>query len=333
MIPEPLSLILQYAAMAPSSHNSQPWRVIIDSPDKFFVQSDSSRWLPKVDPENREVMLSMGAFWENLEQAASTFGLKVNAALMADNPKAENILEIQLVQGPRQVDNRLSLMESRSTHRLGYEKKELKSSDLTECQRLLPVNLAYFPRDSREGEWMARELPRAMKKQAFNEKKQAELGEWLRFSRSRTSQRCDGITPDMLGLSPIMKLMWYAFMNPLSTRSDFFRRGAVRSLKKKVKACAGFFIITSDDFSVPSLLQAGREFQRLALKCTELGIEVQPVSQLIQESPWNKELMEIIQVDKPVQWVLCVGYSKKHFKQGPRRPVTDFSVFGILPEQ
>jgi hypothetical protein len=57
-IPEHLSRILQYAAMAPSSHNSQPWRIIIGSADKFIVQSDSTRWLPKVDPENREVMLS-----------------------------------------------------------------------------------------------------------------------------------------------------------------------------------------------------------------------------------------------------------------------------------
>jgi hypothetical protein len=31
------------------------------------------------------------------------------------------------------------------------------------------------------------------------------------------------------------------------------------------------------------------------------------------------------EVDKPIQWVLCIGYSNKHFKQGPRRPVTDFS--------
>jgi hypothetical protein len=327
-IPEHLCKILQYAAMAPSSHNSQPWRIIIGSQDRFIVQSDSSRWLPKVDPENREVMLSIGAFWENLEQAASAFGFKVNAALAADNPMAEDILEIQLVKGPRQADNRLSLMENRSTHRLRYKKKELKPSHLKECQRLLPDNLAYFPGNSREGEWMARELPQAMKKQAFNDEKQTELGEWLRFSRDRTSQRRDGITPDMLGLSHIMKFIWYAFMNPLSTRSKTFRNGAVQSLKKKVKACAGFFIITSDDYLVPSLLQAGREFQRLALKCTELKIEVHPVSQLIQESPWDKEIMKIIQIDKPVQWVLCIGYSNKHFKQGPRRPVTDFSFFG-----
>jgi hypothetical protein len=324
-IPEHLSRILQYAAMAPSSHNCQPWRIIIGPRDNFIVQSDSTRWLPKVDPGNREIMLSIGAFWENLDQAASAFGFKVNATIVADNSMAADILEIQLVKGPREVDNRLSLMENRSTHRLGYKKQELKPSHLMECQRLLPANLVYFPSSSPEGEWTARQLPLAMKNQAYNDEKQKELGEWLRFSRSLTSQRCDGITPDMLGLSPFMKFIWYTFMNPQSVRSKTFRNGAVQSLKNKVKACAGFFIITSHDFSVPSLLQAGRDFQRLALKCTQLGIEVQPVSQLVQESPWNKELVKITQVDKPIQWVLCIGYSHKHFKQGPRRPITDFS--------
>jgi hypothetical protein len=269
-------------------------------------------------------MLSIGTFWENLEQAASAFGFKVNATIIADNPMALDILEVHLLKGPREVDNRLYLIKNRSTHRLGYEKKELKSSHLRECQRMLPTSLAYFPRNSKEGEWMARELPQAMKEQVFNDEKQAELGDWLRFSRSHTRQSRDGITADMLGLSPIMKFIWYGFMNPPGTLSKTFRNGAVQSLKKKVNACAGFFIITSDDFSVLSLLQAGREFERLALKFTDLGIEIQPVSQLIQESPWRKELVEIIQVSKPIQWVLCVGYSNKHFKQGPRRPVTDF---------
>jgi nitroreductase len=331
-IPVSLSRLLHYAAMAPSSHNSQPWRVRISSPDQFIVQSDSSRWLPKVDPANREVLLSIGAFWENLEQAASVFGFKVNAAVLADNTTAEDILEIRLVKSTRQDDNRLHFMEYRSTHRLECEREELNLSHLRACERLLSTSLYYFSRDGSVGKWMARELPRALEKQVFNDEKQRELVEWLRFSRSHTRRSRDGITAGMLGLSPVMKFLWFAFMNPASARSKSFRDGVVQSLEKKVNACAGFFVITSDDFSVSSLLQAGREFQRLALKCTELGIEVQPLSQLIREYPWKEELKQIIGMGKPVQCVLCVGYSPKHFKQGPRRPVSDFTINGDTPQ-
>jgi nitroreductase len=73
-IPEHIAQILRYASLAPSSHNTQPWRVKIISDSEFIIQSDSTRWLPKVDPDNRELLLSIGAFWENLDQAALAFG-------------------------------------------------------------------------------------------------------------------------------------------------------------------------------------------------------------------------------------------------------------------
>ena len=40
---------------------------------EIWVGTDSARWLPKVDPANREVMLSVGAFLE--DQISGDLGL------------------------------------------------------------------------------------------------------------------------------------------------------------------------------------------------------------------------------------------------------------------
>ena len=69
LIPPDLHRILYYASLAPSGHNAQPWTVRLDG-QQMWIGTDSARWLPNVDPTNREVTLSVGAFIENLIAAA-----------------------------------------------------------------------------------------------------------------------------------------------------------------------------------------------------------------------------------------------------------------------
>ena len=61
--PDPeLREILAYAARASSSHNAQPWRIEVAGPSSLRLLADRSRYLPVVDPDNREMFLSFGAF-------------------------------------------------------------------------------------------------------------------------------------------------------------------------------------------------------------------------------------------------------------------------------
>ncbi len=53
----------------------------------------------------------------------------------------------------------------------------------------------------------------ANKRQTFDDEKQKELAEWLRFSRSEVSEKSDGLTPEMLGMTGLVKFFWYAFMS------------------------------------------------------------------------------------------------------------------------
>lgn len=325
-IPEHMVQILGYASLAPSSHNTQPWRVKIISDSEFVIQSDSTRRLPKVDPDNRELLLSIGAFWENLDQAALAFGFEAQTEVLATNLKDMDVLKVQLVKYSPHEDNKRELMETRATNRKPYEKKDLHPSHLKELKKLLPDYLAYFPRESKEGEWIAKSLIEANRKQAFDNEKQKELAEWLRFSRSEASKSGDGLTAEMLGMSGIVKFFWYTFMSRKSALSESFRNKGVENVRNQVNNCAGFIVITSDDLSVPSLLQAGREFERLALKCTELKIAVHPMTQLIEESPWKEQLEDSLGLSKLVQFILRVGYSKEYPKPSIRRHVKEFVI-------
>lgn len=328
-LPEHIERILKYASLAPSSHNSQPWNVYVRSDSELLIQADTSRRLPEVDPTNREAFLSIGAFWENLEQAAGALGFETRSNIFAADTTDTDILEVKLEKRPQTgeptgVSPVLDTMERRATNREKYEQTPLSSSHLDQCHALLPDRLTYFPRESEKGQWISNNLPEAMSQQAFHDGKQKELADWMRFSRTQAAKRGDGLTPEMLGLPGIVRFIWYTFMNPKSAMSRTFRKGTVKSIKERVTHCAGFFVITGDDGSVKSLLQTGRNFQRLALKCTELKIETHPVSQLIQAPPWNQRSETELELSKPPQWMLCVGYAKTHPKPAVRRPVKEF---------
>ncbi len=66
--------ILWLASLAPSGHNTQPWFVKRLGPYHWIVGNDKTRWLPGVDPTQRETILSIGAFLQNMEYAASSLG-------------------------------------------------------------------------------------------------------------------------------------------------------------------------------------------------------------------------------------------------------------------
>ena len=64
---------LRYATLAPSSHNSQPWRFMVDG-DTISLLADRTRSLPVVDPYDRELLISCGAALLNLRAALAHFG-------------------------------------------------------------------------------------------------------------------------------------------------------------------------------------------------------------------------------------------------------------------
>ncbi len=328
-----LERILWYASLAPSTHNCQPWAVDL-LPGKnleLVIQSDSSRWLPRTDPGNRELMLSIGAFWENLEQAANALGFEVHTEIVAAQTTDTDILKVKLVEN-REITSpsseSLKSMENRYTNRLKYKQQDISPSHLEECLALSPGILAYFPRESQKGKWLAHSQIEAMRQQVFNDGKQKEMAEWTRFSRSLAAQRGDGTTAEMAGISGIGKFFWYTFMNPKSLLSKNARIGIVQIMKKRVTWCAGFFALYSEDDSVPSLLHAGRALERLFLKGTQLNIQATPLTQLVHEAPWNRQLGDQLGLEKPIQMIVCAGYPLKHHQTGTRlrRPVKDFVI-------
>lgn len=314
-------LILEYGAMAPSGHNTQPWGVKPLSRTEFILLSDKERWLPMVDPDNRELMITMGVFWENVERASRAMGWDVKSNILAKSPRDREVIHFQFSRGEAEQKHYLELMERRAVNRHPYSEKPLDPVLISELE-LNPLN-TFIHRWGDEGEWLADSLVEAARKQTMNDDKQKELSNWLRFSPSEVKEKLDGISPEMLALPILIRLYWYTFYNPESVFSDSFRKARVENVRKQVDNCAGFIVLSSKDNSLSQLLQTGREMERLFLLCTEQEVSLHPLSQILEETPWKDEIKNRLSLFHQPQMVIRAGYHPKNEKTSMRRKVED----------
>lgn len=76
-----LKFFLNYAILAPSSHNTQPWLFkIVDN--SIELCADRSRALPVVDPEDRALTISCGAALYHLVLAIRHFGFEYRLVIL-----------------------------------------------------------------------------------------------------------------------------------------------------------------------------------------------------------------------------------------------------------
>ena len=118
--PNHFRAIIEAATRAPSGHNSQPWLFTINSEDHITLAPDFSRRLPAVDPDNRELFISLGCATENLCLAATHFGYTAQTTL-ADN----SAVHITLHQQPEtehsaQTEAIYAQIPHRQTNRATY---------------------------------------------------------------------------------------------------------------------------------------------------------------------------------------------------------------------
>jgi nitroreductase len=87
----------EVARLAPSKHNTQPWRFIIRDAG-LEVWADPARILPETDPHRREMVISCGAALEIAAVAARATGREVRTTLLPGNGSLLGRLEDD---GPR----------------------------------------------------------------------------------------------------------------------------------------------------------------------------------------------------------------------------------------
>ena len=319
--------ILYLASLAPSGHNTQPWFVKYIGPYHWIIGNDKSKWLPAVDPTQRETILSIGAFMQNLEYAANHFGYVCQWNINAANNEDKNIAEVKLMKAASVPDYNIEKIKLRRTLRSGYNNDILKKTDLNYLINEDTDLFHYFPNTSKEYRWLNEQTIEANKIQAYRDNAQKELAEWIRFSSKEAKKYCDGLTTASMEIDGISGWVVRNFFGKASVMKKSFREKGIDNVVGQVSHSAGWLIITSKSDSVTDLLETGKRMQRLFLKVRDKGIALHPMTQILEEGQTNEAINQSTGISNKIQFLLRTGYVK--YYPDPvslRRPVDWFVV-------
>lgn len=328
-----LKEIISYGSSAPNSHNAQMWKIKVPSDQSLILAFDSAHLIPQVDPDNREALISLGAFLENMVSIAPKYDLQANVEIIAETNKDEEVALVSFTETTDEAAKngallKEELIKQRHTIRKPFEKRPLTTEDLSSLRSVDAYgHLIYFPLASTEGTYIAHALVDSMAKQVASDEKQKEFADYTRLSRKEANEKQDGITPAMMGLSGIKKWFVSTFFSKKTIMSSSFRQQTVDTVKNQASNSAGFLLICSTDQTVTSLVNTGRLLQKVWLQATANQIAVHPMSSVLEESPWREEINTELGIDQRIQMILRLGYVDDYGE-----PISKRRTVPILPK-
>ena len=316
--------MIHYGSLAPSSHNAQMWKIKMITENRIRVLVDRQHILPQVDPESRETLISLGAFIENMVEAALSFGLQPEVTVLAQNLNSNDQEIAELTFYPKNsipLPDGLDDIKNRHTIRIPYLRKSLTDQD-AKWIKLLGPQFHYFALESPEGQYIQKAIIQATKQQVTHDQKQKELAGLFRFSKKEALKERDGLTPESLGLSGITRWFVSNFFTQNTVMSKSFRNQTVASVKNQAENCSGFVVLSSDDDAISSLIDSGRSLERFLITATGKKLAVHPMSAPLEESPWKEAFSKKLGISQKAQMILRVGYVKNYgHPTSLRRPV------------
>lgn len=316
-----LRFVLQYAILAPSGHNGQPWRFHVEG-DALHVYADRTRALPTIDPNDRELFISCGATVQLVRTALEHFGYHPQVDILPDQSADADLLAT-VHTGPRAdaftPRDLFDAVQRRHSNRRPYESRAVPEADLGRLQSAAAVEDAWLlPVTARSTITAAAELISEGDRLKWRETVfRHELAE--RIIPNRGARR-DGMPGYSFGIP-----------GPLSRVAPFVVRrvdlGRLRAKSDRALALATpvLAVIGTQRDDPPSWVAAGQAMSRVLLRATADGLATSFLSQAIEVPELRDRLAGLIHHDGYPQLLLRVGYSRRQTRPTPRRSVREVS--------
>ncbi len=331
--------MLAHALLAPNPHNRQPWIADLTEPDSIHLVCDGERLLPETDPFGRQILIGCGAFIELAVIAATQRGIAVTVDLFPGGapapealPKGTRVASLRLGSaGSARPDPLHDQITRRHTRRSPYA-----------AGRALPAPLTQTWASTADASGMRsgivmdeKALPpiRRITREAFEiecvtPRTWLESARLIRIGPEAILAHRDGISLNSLkirfahaaGLFDPMKV-------PQRGSSDLQR---IMESWAPWETGSGYLWMATKGNSRAAQVAAGRTYVRTHLQATAAGVDMQPLSQALQEFPEmrgpRQALHHALGIDpqrETLQMLARVGFSTEPAGPSPRRELRD----------
>ncbi|MEM9626680.1 MAG: twin-arginine translocation pathway signal protein [Pseudomonadota bacterium] len=292
---DPRMRALSWAILAPNSHNMQPWKVDLSTTDQAVLYPDLERMLPKTDPFNRQITVSLGCFLELLRMAALEDGLAVEADLFPEgsDPLRLDKRPVAICQFHPTTAPSDPLFAQAAIRRSNKEVYNMSRPVPAEVLARIAVVAQHtdvgFSADPAEVAELIDITTRAMAIEIDTPRTFGESVDLFRIGRREVEANPDGLEfhgPSFEAMRLFGLFSRGAARDPDSTA---FAQGRAATLSPIGAAVAHIWQVTPDN-SRATQIATGRDWLRLNLAATAEGVGYHPLSQGLQEYPEMAEI-------------------------------------------
>jgi hypothetical protein len=306
--------LVRYATLAANGHNTQPW--IFTVQDRAIeIRPDFNRELKFVDPDHRELWISLGCALENFLIAARASGFAPEVTY----PDSANLIHVALTADIPQNGTLFDAIPMRQNTRSEYDGQLIKTADFNQIQALSlesGVSLQFIT--SPGGLETVLEYINEGNLTQYAEKAFIdELIHWLRFNKKEALSTMDGLYTRCSGNPEVPR--WLGQMFVAGTKPQ--QQADVDAKKLRSSPLAVVVASASDDKT--NWVRTGQVYERLALKTTSLNIKSALLNQPIEGGKIRLQFQSALGLGEFVpQLLIRMGYAEA-MPSSLRRPVEE----------
>lgn len=314
---ERLRFLLSYATLAPSRHNAQPWVFEIEG-DEVRVYADTTRTLPVVDPDGRELTMACGAAIVNLRIAAAHFGHATSVELIREHRRDGLLARVRLEERRATTPEQEELFQAiprRHTNRLPLDGREPPDGLVTQLVREARAEGVWLrPVEEHERREVAELVADGDRRQWTSQRYRAELAAWTRTNAAGSHDGMPGWAHGMGDAAALVHPLLVRLRDTSAVEADRDRRRALGT--------RALLLLSTARDGKGEWIAAGEALQRVLLRATASGLSASYFGQVVEIPDLRERLRRAVGEGGMPQVMLRLGYGLE-VRPTPRRPVDD----------
>ncbi|WP_373753453.1 Acg family FMN-binding oxidoreductase [Neisseria weixii] len=295
--------LITQATLAPSGHNTQPWRFGIQDDGTICITPDLRRALPIVDGDNRELFISLGCAAENLALAAGEQGY---AAQVHSNETTGSI-RIHLEKQAVEPDPLVAQIARRQTNRSLYSARRIPDDVVARLQQIpaeAGTHVCLYangtPSYAEIGKYILQANTLQMRNPAFKQ----ELKTWLRYNKKHQDQTRDGLSYAAFGAPNVPR--WIAEIAMSLAMREIPQH---KSCQRQINHASHFALFTLERQTVTHWINLGRTLQRFLLAATAHGLAHSYLNQPCEERTVAQNMAQALSLNTSPVILIRLGYA------------------------
>ncbi len=320
---EQLRFLLNYAVLAPSSHNTQPWLWKI-SGNEIELWADYSRAMTALDASGRELIMSCGAALQHLRLAIRAFGLADIISILPEASQPHLMARVRLA-GKRQAHEDDELLfryvAQRHTNRQQFKNLELSPELMQVLEREASGEGAHlrFVQSPAEREQVIKLIEFGTLTQNHDADVRRDQADWI---APAFGSRRDGIPSRALGIND-----WLSFVAPFALRVLDVGQTRADNEAQLADNAPLLVVLCTDEEGPRSWLAAGQALSRVLLRARVAEVSASFFSQPIAVDKAWVQLRHALGLHNFPQLIFRLGYAKNADQTAtPRRAIDDMMI-------